>query len=84
MKPLQTIIADFNNTDKENRVRLNTNGSLNDIKTKSIKMKDGLELLLDDGDEFKIKGVVEFSKSENIWVARCDWGGASNLLLSQE
>lgn len=83
MKPPETIFADFNNTDKENRVRLNTNGSLNDIKAKNIKMVDGLELLLDDGDEFKIKGVVEFSKNENIWVARCDWGNASNLLLSQ-
>jgi len=84
MKPPETIFADFNNTDKENRVRLNANDSLNDIKTKNIKMKDGLELLLDNGDEFKVKGIVEFSKSENIWVARCDWGSASNLLLSQE
>jgi len=84
MKLPETIIADFNNTDKENRVRLNTNDSLNDIKTKNIKMVNGLELLLDDGDEFKVKGIVEFSKSENIWVARCDWGSASNLLLSQE
>lgn len=83
MEQLKTIFADFNNTDKENRVRLNTNDSLNDIKINNIKLIEGLELLLDDGDEFKIKGIVEFSKSENIWVAKCDWGSASNFLLSQ-
>lgn len=70
---LPSIFVDFNNADTEGKVRLNVNGALRDIKAKSIIMKEGLELLLDDEDEFRVKGVVEFSKKENIWVAKVDW-----------
>jgi hypothetical protein len=73
MEPLITIFVDFNNTDREQRVRLSTFGALNDVKNKEITLKSGLELLLDDGQEFKVKGIVEFSNSENIWVASVDW-----------
>lgn len=73
MEPLITIFVDFNNLDQDGRVRLITAGALHDIKTKNIKLFEGLELLLDDNQEFKGPGVVEFSKSENIWVARFDW-----------
>jgi hypothetical protein len=73
MEPSITICVDFNNLDKEGRVRLITAGALHDIQSKNIKLFDGLELLLDDSQEFKGPGVVEFSKSENIWVARFDW-----------
>jgi hypothetical protein len=73
MESLTTIFVDFNNTDREMRVRLNTFGALSDIKSKGIKLRDGLELLLDDRQEFKVKGIVEFSSSENIWVAKVDW-----------
>ncbi|MBD1362905.1 hypothetical protein IDJ77_03705 [Mucilaginibacter sp. ZT4R22] len=73
MKILETIYVDFNNTDAEGRVRLITNGALRDIKEKGIILKDGLEVLLDDREDFKVKGVVQHSVSENIWVAKFSW-----------
>jgi hypothetical protein len=73
MKAEIIIFVDLNNTDSKGRVRLNTAGALNDIKTKNITLKDGLEVLLDDRQEFRVKGISEFSKQENIWVAKPDW-----------
>lgn len=67
------LFVDFNNADVEGRIRLNTNGTFKDIKENNIELKDGLEVLLDDNEEFKIYGIVEFSKDENIWVAKIDW-----------
>jgi len=68
-----TLFADFNNTDKEGRVRLNTAGTLNDLQTKNIVLESGLEVLLNDHDELKAVGTVEFSDVEKIWVAKIDW-----------
>jgi hypothetical protein len=73
MEQLETIFVDFNNTDTQQRVRLITSGALNDIKERGIKLYAGLHLLLDDRQEFKVKGTVEFSEEENIWVARVHW-----------
>ena len=78
MESIPIIFVDLNNTDIHKRVRLNTVGALHDIETKGIILVDGLELLLDDGEEFIVKGKSEFSKDENIWVAIINW----NLLTS--
>lgn len=67
------IFADFNNSDEKGRVRLNANGTLDDIRNKQMELVDGLEVLLDDDDGLVISGQVEFSKEENIWVAVIDW-----------
>jgi hypothetical protein len=66
MKPLNTIFVDLNNTDIQQRVRLNTVGALHDIKTKGILLEEGLELILDDRQEFTVRGIAKFSKEENI------------------
>jgi len=79
MKSLITIFVDFNNADQEGRIRLNTAGALHDIITKNINLVDSLEVLLDDRQEFNGVGILEFSKSENIWVAGVDW---SNMEVS--
>jgi hypothetical protein len=73
MKKLDKVFVDFNNADKEGRIRLTTYGTRRDIKEKNIQLKNGLELLLDDEDELSTPGIVEFSKEENIWVAKIDW-----------
>lgn len=73
MKELIKLIVDFNNTDKERRVRLITINIMNDLASQKIKLTSGLKVLLDDNDELTITGVVEFSESENIWVAKVDW-----------
>ena len=72
MKQL-TIFADFNNADILGRIRLNTAGSLDDVKNKMITLKNGLQLIVDDDDGLTAHATVEFSKEENIWVAKIDW-----------
>lgn len=69
MSRLKKIFVDFNNTDKMGRVRLNAKGTLDDLERKHIKLTDGLILLLDDDDGLVARGFVQFSKTENIWVA---------------
>jgi hypothetical protein len=68
---LPKIFADFNNADTEGRIRLNTNGSLRDIA--NIQLYNGLEVILNDADELEATGIIEFSQTENIWVAKIDW-----------
>ncbi|TFF38508.1 hypothetical protein [Mucilaginibacter psychrotolerans] len=67
------IFADFNNADMQGRVRLNTRGTFEDIKTFNIDLRPGLNVVLDDKDELTIEGVLEFSEEENIWVAKINW-----------
>ena len=67
------IFVDFNNADKEGRIRLNTKGAISDIREKNILLEHGLELFLDDGEELSILGIIEYSQDENIWVAKIDW-----------
>jgi len=73
MKPVDSIFADFHNSDKEGRVRLNTAGTFEDLKLKNIVLTAGMQVMLDDHEEFNILGIVEFSETENIWVAKIDW-----------
>jgi hypothetical protein len=69
---LETIFADFNNTDICGRVRLSVTGATQNIKRKNIDMIEGKAVMLDDGDGLKIIGILKFSKEENIWVAEID------------
>jgi hypothetical protein len=73
MKELNKIFADFHNADIKGRVRLNTNGTLDDLKNKNIKLEPGLEILLDDDDGLSVKGIIQFSEEEKMWVAEIDW-----------
>ena len=67
------IFVDFNNADKNGRVRLNVSGSVEDIKSNGIILQNGLLVLLDDDDGLKTLGKLTFSEEENIWVAEIDW-----------
>jgi len=70
---LNRIFVDFNNADEQGRVRLNTSGTLEDLRNKKIELNDGIEILLDDSDGLVTTGTIQFSKEENIWVALIDW-----------
>ena len=70
---MQKIFADFKNCDPQGRVRLNTQGTLDDLKRLNINLISGLELLLDDEEELSAIGIVQFSGDENIWVASFRW-----------
>jgi hypothetical protein len=79
MKLPVKVSVDFNNCDAEGRVRLTTNGALEDIERLQIKLEPDLKVLLDDNEGLAINGIVEFSKEENIWVAKFDWNKLNNI-----
>jgi len=66
------IFADFQNADEQGRIRLITNGSIEDIKKQGIQLKPGMKALVYCEDLSTI-GVVEFSEEEKIWVAVINW-----------
>ncbi|TMI86635.1 MAG: hypothetical protein E6H06_20675 [Bacteroidetes bacterium] len=73
------ISVDFNNADTDGRLRLSTNGALADIKRMHIQLQDGLEVILNDNEGLEATGIIEFSQTENIWVAKIDWNKIKNI-----
>jgi hypothetical protein len=69
---MPSIEVDFNNCDQEGRVRLNTIGAIRSLNESQVTLRNKLEVELTSGDFFPIKGIVEYSDSERIWVARFD------------
>ena len=65
------VYVDFNNVDSFGRVRLNSIGTTNDIQKLSLRLAEGLLLIISD-NEMRAKGVVEFSNKETIWVVNID------------
>jgi hypothetical protein len=60
------IYADFNHCDEAGRVRLDTIGSLADIRKHEGALTEGLVVLLYMEDEFEVEGTLYF---ENGWLA---------------
>jgi len=73
------IYADFQNLDDENRVRLNTAGTLRDLAGRALSAGEVLPLYADDADDdgntdpLFANGTIEFNESEGCWVARVEW-----------
>lgn len=63
------IFADFNNADEGGRVRLNCNGTIEDIQRLEIELKEGMQMILYDDEALKTIGIVKYSEKESIWVA---------------
>jgi len=61
-----TIFADFNNRDVDGCLRLNTVGSMADLATCSIRLEEGMELSVSDGDLIA-KIVVRAPGLEGVW-----------------
>jgi len=72
MELCPVITADFNNIDPLGRVRLNTIGSIESLAQSGIRLRDGVGLVLTDG-ELVADVVLEFS-DEQIWVGRMRGG----------
>jgi len=66
------VFADFNNADSYGRLRLNSKGSLDDIRENNLNLDPGMTISVSDGDMIT-EGIVEYSSEEDIWVARIDW-----------
>jgi hypothetical protein len=66
------IFADFHNADTQGRLRLNCIGTIEDFAQQGIELESGQELTLY-SEELEVDGIIEYSQSENIWVAVIDW-----------
>ena len=67
------VYADFNNMDSSGRIRLNSVGTTEDIQKLSLRLTEGMLLIISDS-EMTAKGIVEFSSEEDIWVFTIDEG----------
>jgi hypothetical protein len=69
---LPKVFADFHNSDQHGRVRLNTVGTLEDLRRLGIVLQEGTPLLLS-CLEVEAEGTATYSTEEERWVARIDW-----------
>lgn len=69
---IPSIYADFNNADALGRLRLNCAGTIRDLASQGIVLREGLRLHLHD-EELGADAQVCFSETENVWVAIIDW-----------
>lgn len=72
------VYADFHNADAQGRLRLNSTGSVEDLARQSVHLHAGLvlDLYSDDGgtaDALTVRGRLEYSQEEQVWVAAIDW-----------
>jgi hypothetical protein len=72
-----TIYADFNNRDESGFLRLNCDGTLSDLTSKSIVLYEGLQLSVSDGDLFAVI-IVHAPDEELVWKGEII-GGISYL-----
>ena len=66
------IYGDFQNADQNGNIRLNTQGTQEDLALLNVDLEPEMKVLISDG-ELEAFGVVKFSEKENIWVAEIDW-----------
>ncbi len=71
------VYADFHNADKDGRLRLNCNGTIEDLTKLGISLSEGLELRLCMEDVEAI-GKVTYSQDEDVWVAIVDWNAIND------
>lgn len=63
---MKTIYADFNNRDADGYLRLNCSGTEADLSALSIRLEEGMRLVVSDGDI--TAGIIVFAPGEeNIW-----------------
>ncbi len=76
------IYADFHNLDDLNRLRLNCQGTKEDLARQKVQLREGLPLTfyMDDADAngkadpILVRGTVSFNQQDHCWVATVDWG----------
>jgi hypothetical protein len=72
------VFVDFNNSDRQGRVRLNCVGTVQDLNRLGIILREGTEMLLS-CVELEIEGIATYSTEEGLWVARVDWDRIRSL-----
>ena len=76
------IFADFHNADPQGRLRLNCNGTKEDLAAQKLALRQGQTLVLY-SEELEVDGKVQFSKKENLWVAAINWAEIKNRSLGE-
>ena len=71
-EPVVRLLADFHNADPQGRLRLNCEGTREDISRTGIRLAEGLRLVVY-SEDVEAEASVTFSKDENLWVAVIDW-----------
>ena len=69
---LPRVFVDFNNSDRQGRIRLNTVGTLQDLNRLGIILREGTEMILC-SLELETEGTATYSGEEGLWVAIIDW-----------
>ena len=73
-----TIYADFQNSDQEGFVRLNTAGTVADLARLGVTLVDGLSVVISDGELFS-GATVRDPGVEGVWRAQIDWEAITSL-----
>ena len=66
------VFADFHNADAKGRVRLNCAGTMADLESQKIVLRNGQSLIIY-SEELEVEGVVHYSEEEKLWTAVIDW-----------
>ncbi len=86
---LPRVFHDFQSTDPSGRLRLNCQGTIDDLAQHQIELREGLALTFycedaNDGgaaDELLVDGVAAYSTEEKCWVAMIDWNAIRHSSL---
>jgi hypothetical protein len=68
---LPRVFVDFQNSDRQGRVRLNSVGTIQDLNRLGITLREGTEMLLH-CLELEFEGTATYSAEEGLWVAKVD------------
>jgi hypothetical protein len=69
---LPRVYVDFQNNDRQGRVRLSAVGTVQDLSRLGLVLREGTEMLLY-CHELETKGIATYSAEEWRWVATVDW-----------
>ena len=66
------VYADFNNADRIGRLRLNCQGTREDLERQKLEFRENMKLTLY-MEDIECVGTVTYSQEERIWVAKINW-----------
>lgn len=72
------IFADFHNADTQGRLRLNNVGTVEDLAIQKAELSSGQQFTFY-SEDLEADGVVEYSETENLWVAVVNWNEIREL-----
>ena len=78
---MNRVFADLHNSDRAGRVRLNCQGTTDDLRALRLELSDGLRIVITDS-EFEADAIVVRSEEESIWVAKIKWDEVRRLTVS--